>query len=350
MRFKILVISIIFSSCYLSDELPPDQSVWEYDIPANVNLHQGSLLRIDDSLKSMRFQQLQGLIIIKDDKLVYENYYKGDSRQSINNLSGASMAVTVAAIGVAVDNGLFTLDDKIQDYLPEYASFFEDDNNKTFITIRHLLANKSGISWSNGDIFEMKSADDWVQYVLSKPMQAPAGLQFNINTGSGVLLAKIIENQSNQSFQEFINLNIYQPLGISSATISQDNNANYGANDGIGLSLLDLTKLGYLMLEEGIWNGRRVLDPNFVEEATSIQTNVSGTYNAGYSWRRFGENFEDIFFVDYQDIYFITGELGQHLYIIPSKKMVIAIDAENYFFGFGNPSLNLLIEISYAIQ
>lgn len=350
MNFKELIILLLLSSCYISDELPPDQTVWNYDLPSNVNLNQSGLLDLNTRIRALEFEQIRGLTIIKDHKLVFENYYGGNSRISINELSTASMAITVAAIGVALDKNLISLDDRIEDYLPEYADIFENDNNKTFITVKHLLLNKSGLSWSADDPFLMKSSPDWVRYVLAKPMQASAGLQYNLDSGSGILLAKIIANQSGQSFQDFVDIHIFQPLQITNSTIAKDSNDNYNGEFGISLSHLDFTKIGYLMLEEGIWNGRRIIDPNFVEEATTLQTNVSGRYNSGFFWKKFGDDFQNAFGINYEDVYFITGEIGQHLYVIPSKKMVIAIDAENYFFDFRNPSLNLLVEISYLIQ
>lgn len=350
MKYLTLFISLLFSSCYIGEELPPDQTTWEYDLPENVNLDQFSLGELDIRIRGLEFEQVGGLIIIKDDKLVYENYYLDNDRSTLNSLNGVSMAITIAAIGIAEENRLFSLDDKIQDYLPEYAYVFEDNNNKTFITIRHLLLGKSGISWSNNDYFEMTQTNNWVRYILEKPMQAPAGLQFNPNNAIGLLLAKIIESTSGLTFSEFVNQNIFKPLEISNFTIDQDSEGNYDGATGIKLPLLDLTKIGYLMLEEGTWNGRRVLDPNFIEESTSIQTNVSSRFKSGYYWSRFGEDYENFLGINHEDFYFITGELGQHLYIIPSKKMVIVIDAENFFFGFGNPSLNLLAVISYMIQ
>ncbi|MFK7954430.1 MAG: serine hydrolase domain-containing protein [Ekhidna sp.] len=350
MKHAIILIGLLLSSCYISEELPPDQMIWEYELPENVGLDQFRLAELNNKIKFLEFEQLAGLIIIKDDNLVYENYYLENDRSTLNTLDGASMAITVAAIGIAVENGLFSLDDKIQDYLPEYDDVFKDNNNKTFITIRHLLLDKSGLSWSFNDYFDMIQTNNWVRYILEKPMQAPAGLQFNPNEAIGLLLAKIIESKSGLTFNEFVNQNIFKSLGISNFTIDQDSEGNYDGATGINLSLLDFTKIGYLMLEEGIWNGRRVLDPNFIEEATSIQTDVSATIGSGYSWTRFGNNFEDFFGINHEDFYFITGDLGQHLYIIPSQKMVVVIDAENFFFGFGNPSLNLLTEISYMIQ
>lgn len=370
MRFKLLFTSLLFSSCYLSEELPPDQTIWEYDVPSSVGLDQEALLFLNFRIKEIEFQQIRGLVIIKNDKLVFENYYTGDNRESINSLQGASMPFSVAAIGVAVDKGLLSLDDKIEVHLPEYADVFASDNNKTFITIGHLLLNKSGISWNEGifelvggftkdgdiipnpqnDINKMKESEDWVRYVLEKPMEAPAGLRFSINSGSGVVIAKIIENVSGQSFHDFLSINILNPLTISSVTLTEDSFGVSNGGDGISISLLDWAKFGYFMLEEGIWQGRRVLDPNFVTDAVGFQTSVDNQYTSGYIWRQFGDAFQDRLGIDHNDIYFIPGEFGQHMYVIPSEKMVVVVDAENYFSGFGNPSLNLLAEITFMIQ
>jgi CubicO group peptidase (beta-lactamase class C family) len=370
MKFGIPFIILLFSSCYLSEELPPDQTIWEYGVPSSVSLDQDALLYLNYRIKKFEFQQIQGLIIIKDGKLVFENYYQGDNRKSINSLNGASMSFTVAAIGVALDKGLLSLDDKIEKYLPAYAEVFAADNNKTFITIGHLLLNKSGLSWNEqlfdlvggfttegdiipnlqNDINKMKESEDWVRYVLEKPMEAPAGVRFSINSGTGVILAKIIENISDESYDNFLSTNVLNPLSINSLILSQDSLGLPNGGDGVFISLLDWTKFGYLMLNEGIWKGRRILDPNFVNEVAGFQTSVDNQFTSGYIWRQFGDSFQDKLGIDHKDIYFIPGEFGQHMYIIPSKKMIVAMDAENYFSPFGNPSLNLLTEITFMIQ
>lgn len=358
MKFKTIFILLILSSCYISDEVPPDQEIWGYELPSKNGLSDNLLLVLDNSVKTGTFQEIHGLIIIKEESLVFENYYYGRSRNSVQNIGNAGLSFTLAAIGVAEDKRILSIDDPIADYLPEYEDIFTTDPNKQAITIEHLLIHKSGFSWNESnqpfslmnDLNLMKSSDNWVRFVLEKPMEAPAGFRTNLNTGSGVLLAKIIEEASGQSFDQFLQDNIFNPLTISSCNIETDPEGNFNGGDGISASLLDWTKLGYLYLNEGTWQNRKIIDPNFILDATSIQTEVSGLYNLGYIWRFFGDDLTEYFGIPHDEFYFIQGEIGQHMYIIPSEKMIVSIFAENYFAGFFNPSLSLYTEITNSFQ
>ena len=372
MRFKSIFCVLFLSSCYVGQELEPDQDIWEYAQPNEVGLSREALLGLNDRIKLNEFLEVNGLIIIKDDKLVFENYYTRylddfqqvfretdlNRRSEAISLSSAGMIFTLAAVGVADDKRIISIEDPIMDYLPEYEQVFEDDPDKQSITITHLMSHRSGFSWNESiqpfsefnDLNLMKASEDWVRFVLEQPLEAPPGLRFNLNTGGGILLAKIIETASGQNFDTFLQENVLDPLSITTLTLDTDEQGNFNGGDGISVSLLDWTKLGYLFLNEGIWQNRKILDPIFVNNATSIQSVVSGTYNMGHIWWLFGDNFSETFGISHDDIIYIPGELGQHLYIIPNQNMIVSIFAENYFLRFQNPSLNLFAEITYSFQ
>lgn len=328
-------------------------------------MDQNYLLALDESIKAENFQIIEGLIIIKNDKLIYENYYFNEfGRHTTKNIGSAGLSFALAAVGIALDKGLFSIDDPIANYLPSYSDRFSADPQKGAITIRHLLTHRSGISWNessafaavNNTLIAMKNEQDWIGYVLDQPMEAPPGLRDNFNTASGIILARIIENTSGLDYQSFLLENLLEPLTITSLSIEQSPQGLYNGGDGYSLSLLDWTKLGYLFLNEGIWQGRKIIDPNFIDEAASVQYNIQAnrTYgiefeNIGYVFALFGDQSLNRFGVDHDDIFYSFGRLGESLYMIPSEDMVIGILADNYF-GFDFLSLNLLAEITYSIQ
>ncbi len=362
MKFRYLICWLIVSACYVGEEVPPDQIVWEYGRPKDFSVSEDSLLFINSKLLTNQltreeFGFLTGLIIIKNNHLIFENYYLGETREVRRNIGQGSLIFTLAAIGVAEDKNLLSINDLISEHLPEYSEIFQADSDKEVITIEHLLTHKSGFSWNESifpiispqsDLNIMRSNNDWIQYILEKPLEAPPGLRFNLNTATGLILAKIIENASGMDYLTFLDENILSPLTIESLTVETDPEGNFNGGFGISTSLIDWTKLGYLILNEGIWNGRKIIDPNFIQDATSLQTQVTGNYSLGYVWWLFGENFETSFGIESDEIFYVPGELGQHLYIIPSENVIVSIFAENYFFGFNNPSLKLFGEITYA--
>ncbi|MEQ9406044.1 MAG: serine hydrolase [Cyclobacteriaceae bacterium] len=362
MRIPVIFLFLfsIMSSCYTGDEVPPDQTTWEYDEPGSNGLSEDNLLELNERISLNQFQFINGLIIIKNNKLVFENYYNNYGRHSVIALDRASVVFTVAALGIALDEGLLSLTSPIYEFLPEYQVFFNDDVTKQDITIEHLLTHRSGLSWNeslaafidneDNNLNQMMSSQDWISFILDRPLQAIPGSFYNLNSGTGVILAKIIENASGRPFFDYLKENLIDLIGITSLSIRQDPSGNYDGGRGISATLIDWTKFGSFMIDKGIWNNRKIIDPNFISEATKFQAPVSAWYNLGYGWWLFGDNFEDSFPIPKDNIYYIPGEIGQHLYIIPDQNMIISIAAENFFFGFGNPSLNLFSEITTSIQ
>lgn len=373
MREKLSFIALfLLSSCYIADDVADDQTIWEYSTPDNEGLSSQGLLNINELIKINQFQEINGLIIVRNDKIIFENYFTRvvDSLGRVNreptlskrhlttNIGSAGLSFALAAVGVADDRRLLSLDDPIANYLPEYSDVFTDDPDKATITIEHLLVHRSGFSWNESiqpfstenDLNRMKLSNNWVRYILERPLEAPPGLRYNYNTGVGLLLAKIIENASGQGYDTFLEENIFNLLTISTFEVELDPHGNFNGGDGVAISLLDWTKLGYLFIKNGEWLDRRILDPNFIADATSAQYNISETLSLGYLWQRFGNNFFNSFLIDHEEIYYMRGLIGQHIYIIPSENMIVSIFAENYFFGIVNPSLNLFAEITNTLQ
>ncbi len=373
MRLSILLIVLIFTySCHISDDVVPDQEIWEYALPNDEGLSSQGLLEINESIQFNQFLETNGVIIIRNDKLIFENYYNRvedlnglvsrnptlRNRDEATNIDIAGIVFALTAIGVAEDKRLLSISDPIANYLPNYSDIFNDDLQKEQITIAHLLTHRSGLAW-NESIFpfsiendrnQMKLSNDWIRFILEKPVAAPAGLQYNINSGMGIVLAKIVENASGQDYVTFLRENVLELITIASFTIEVDPQGNYNSGDGIAVSLIDWTKLGYLYLNEGTWNGRRILDPNFVLESTSVQDAISGTFSQGYIWQQYGDDLSMFFGIPHDEIYFIRGNIGQLLAVIPSENMIVSIFAENFFFGFLNPSVNLIAEITNTFQ
>ncbi len=351
-----LILPLFLFSCYISpDGLPPDQQIWEYDQPDNVGFSNSELLTINSDIALDVYGFVDGLIIIKDNKLIFENYYHDLSRQSRISIGRGTLAFTVNAIGIAIEQGVLNLQDAIYTHLPEYASIFEADVLKKNITIAHLLAHRGGFSWNetippsdpgNNDLAQMRNSDDWIRYILNQPLEASPGLRFNMNSGTGIILAKILKNTTGMRMDDFLTNEVFTPLTITSISFDLDNAGNIDGGSGASLTLLDWTKFGHLMLENGIWRGRRIVDPNFIKESTTVQSPVSRHYNLGYAWWLFGDSFENSYRFDKDDVFFISGESGQHLYIVPTEKMIISIHAQNFLFGFNTPSLSLFSDIA----
>lgn len=362
---KILLIASMFvlASCYLSEELPPDQDIWAYGLPSSTGLSDSSLLTLDANLKTANHGFVTGLIVIKNDHLVFENYYNSSSRYRLHPIGRATFTVTILMLHELIADGyIASLDAPIHTYLPSYEAIFADDPRKKAITFRHLLAHRSGLSWneslvntqrSDSDFLQMRSTSDWVGYVLSRPLESEPGLRTAINTGSGVILMKIFKNVlGSQDLQTYFEDRLFSALEITNFTWNTTPDNIPDGSTGLNLTAMDYAKIGYLTLQEGRWaNKQRVIDREWMLDITSAQVPVGFDYSLGYGWWVFTEDFLSRYLYGIDNIYFISAEGGQNIYVIPDQQMVVCIMAENYYYtSIFNPSLVILLKTLEAAE
>ena len=364
MRYLSAVILLITlcTSCYVSEELPADQKAWEYDFPSNVGLNNSALYTLDNQIDSRNYAEINGLIIIKDDKLVFENYYNGHTRTSIHPIGRATTGVAALVLGLMIEQGLIAnLDIPISNYLPEYQNIFDTNPSKKNITFRHLLSNQMGVSWNEytvnterveSDFYQMKLQSDWAAYVLSQNQEAPPGLRLVLNSGSSMLLSKIFESiLIDITLEEFIDQEVFKPLNIVNYEWSYDPSGTLDLCTGLSISTLDFTRLGYLMLNEGRWTDkRRVINRDWILDCTIAQTPFLEDLDFGYFWWVFSDQFNSIY-TNNNKAYWITGYRGESIYVVPEEKMVITVMANNPYSNIVyNQSMNVYLKIIDALN
>ncbi|MEQ8472263.1 MAG: serine hydrolase [Marinoscillum sp.] len=354
-RYLTILSIFLFSGCYVGEELPPDQNVWEYGLPREFSMSETDLFSIDTRLSNRENGQINSLIIIKDDHLVFENYYNGYKRPTIQKIDRATNAVTTLVLGLLIEDGLIpNIDVAIKDYLPDYQDIFEGDDQKSQITIRHILNHKSGLPWDeyithpenvNSDFQEMRAKSDWCRHILGLPMEAPPGLRIVLNSGASIILSSIFQNALGETkLETYIDEKLFQPMDITNYEWEYDPSGNLNLGRGLSLNTIDFTKLGYLMLLEGRWSDRsRIINRDWVLDSQELHILLNEQFGFGYGWWAFTDQFEQQRFRGY-DTYFLSGSLGQNLYVVPELNFIVAIAGENFFNStIYNPSLDIFI-------
>lgn len=352
---------LLLSGCFVGEELPADQNVWEYGLPREHGMSETDLYALNSRITNRESGQINSLIIIKNDHLIFENYYNGYKRATTQKIGRATNIVTSLTLGLLLEEGYFPdIDVLIKDYLPDYQDVFEGDSLKSQITIRHILNHKSGIPWDeyithpeniNSDFQSMRLKSDWTRYMLERPMDAPPGLRIVLNSGASIILAKIFQNVlGEEPLEAYIHDHLFAPLSITDYTWEYDPSGTLNLGRGLSIKALDFTKLGYLMLLEGRWTDkRRVINREWVLDCQELHILLNQQFGFGYGWWAFSDQFESQYLRGY-DTYFVSGALGQNLYVLPELNIVIAIGGENYFStSIYNPSLDIFIRCLASI-
>ena len=141
-NIKPFFLLILLSSCMFSNEkLAPDQQTWNYALPNQFNLIDTEFLDLNKAILNDEFKNINALVIIKDDQLIFENYYLDQQREDLNNIDNATNVLTSIAIGMAIDDGyLISIETPIADLLPEYENELSTDSP---VSYTHLRAHET---------------------------------------------------------------------------------------------------------------------------------------------------------------------------------------------------------------
>ncbi|MEM8893581.1 MAG: serine hydrolase [Bacteroidota bacterium] len=331
---------LLLSSCYFNEEEIRDSSPWKYATPTSVGLNELTLLELDNDLREGGFDRIRGVVAVKDNKLVFENYYEGDERGSLQFLSGATISVMSILTGIALDRGyLDSIQTPINVFFPDYTAIFDLEPIKNDITVEHLLLMRSGLAWyetgspilnQNNSLNGLTTSNDWIEYALSRDVDATPGLRYAYNSSHGVLLAEILARASGKSFVDFADEVLFEPLDIISSDWQTDAFGHVNGGFGLSIPLMDFAKLGYLFINEGMWEGQRIVSEAWINQSTEQQFRIDRFSDFAYSWHLFSELSSFSAILPQNDTFFAEGAGGQYLFVVPHQNFVLAVTADNF--------------------
>ena len=285
--------------------------LWVKDSLFNKNPLPESLV---DELKQTK---TASLLVIKNGKLLHEEYWDGYNQNSKTNSFSMAKAITVMLVGKAIEQK------KIKSLDEKFASFFQNYNNVEFgkyLTLADLAQMEAGLNWKedynnpflpNAKAYYGKSLEE---AVLLKGFKAKPGTNFEYQSGATQLLGFALRKSLDKTIAEFASENLWQPLGM-------EQNAEWNTDDFgmektfccINSNSRDFAKLGQLFLNDGQFDSKQVLNSNFVQEMRTPTKLSKGAYGLGL-WIN-----EDVAIKHY----YFRGLYGQYIIMIPEKQMVI---------------------------
>lgn len=264
---------------------------------------------------------LHSLMIVRNGHVVAEGAwapYRSDVFHAMNSLS---KSFTSTAIGLAVDEGKLSIDDPVISFFPEEVTPAIADNMQD-LKVRHLLSMTTGHTVDTIPIMSMSADGNWVKAFLETPIERPPGTHFLYNTGASYMLSAILYRATGEQLLDWLRPRLFEPLGITGVTTMVCPRGIHAGGYGMFMTVGDVAKFGQLYLQEGVWEGRRILSESWVRMATSRQAdngdNPSSDWNQGYGFQ---------FWLCRHGAYRGDGAFGQFCVVIPHKQAVVAITA-----------------------
>ncbi|SNR44709.1 serine hydrolase [Flavobacterium sp. ov086] len=278
------------------------------------------------------YQNVHSVLIIKDGKLVFEEYFYDNNKAKLHELRSATKSFVSALTGIAIDKGF------IKDKSETVLSYFSDytfknlTDDKKQITIENLLTNQSGLDCdvsnpkSEGNETIMNYSDDWIQYTLDLPMVDVPGGKGMYCSGNPITMGKIIERATKMPLPEFAKQTLFKDLGIKNFKWNFKPDASSAETFcQVYLSSRDMAKFGLLYLNKGLWNGKQVVSKDWVEQSLTKHSVVQGV-NYGYLWWIKYLNVDGVKYNGKA----AQGNGGQKIYIWEDQNMITVITGGNY--------------------
>ena len=186
-------------------------------------------------------------------------------------------SVTSLLIGIAQDDGLLSIDDRVADFVPAWR-----DTASSAVTIRDLLTNTSGREWdSRIDYREMAlKAEDKTAFAIALGQESPPGTEWVYNNSAVQVLEAVLEAATRTPVAEYAEVRLFAPLGMHSSRVESDAAGNANLFAGLWTTCGDLVRLGQLIISSGLSSrGTRLISAEYIEQATG---GPSTSMNAGY--------------------------------------------------------------------
>jgi hypothetical protein len=268
------------------------------------------------------FKKTLGVVVVYDNELIGENYLDGYDAWTKFHSWSMTKSVTGAMAGALVQEG--RLDIKASADIPEW-----DGDGRKNITVENILHMSSGLEWvenyftiSDATVMLMQS-DDMIASVTGCELAHEPGSFWNYSSGDANLLSGLIKNAigNQEEYHGYAYTRLFHRIGMLNTMVETDASGLFVASSYSYGSTRDWARFGLLFLNNGIFERDTVLTREWVEYMRTPAPASNGQY-AGTFWLK-EPDVENALVDVPDDLYFADGFLGQRVYIIPSKKLVV---------------------------
>lgn len=285
---------------------------------------------------------LHSLLLMRRGHVVTEGWWAPYRADQVQLLYSLSKSFTSIAIGIAVGEGLLSLDDQVATFFPDKAPD-SPPPSVTALRVRHLLAMSSGHATDTAQALRA-GGPDMVRTFLSIPPDREPGTLFCYNQGCTYTLSAILQTLTGQRLLDYLRPRLLDPLGIEEATwLRSEDGVDLGFS-GLHVATESIAKLGQLFLQNGWWDGQQLVPEAYIEQARSRQIDNSA-WSENPDWQQ-GYGFQ--LWLCRSGAYRGDGAFGQFCVVLPQADAVIACTAQvaamqaqaNLFWDHLRPALS----------
>jgi CubicO group peptidase (beta-lactamase class C family) len=277
-----------------------------------------------------KYGKLHAVLMIHKGDLIAEQYYNGWKSEELHYMASTTKSFSAILTGIAIDKG------KIEDVNQAMIAYFQDyptlktDSLKTRITIKNLLNNASGFAWDEQSLpvdnpnnmgVQMDKLEDWLNASLELPMETMPGTKYVYSGPNNIIVGEIIKRASGKNVEDFAAENLFKPLGITEYHWFVKNGI-CDLGGGLKLKCRDIAKYALMHLNKGKWKDKQVVSSEWIEETFEPRLVIKHPRYSCFQWQMVKTEYGF-------DSWYIPGNGGQIINVVPELDLVIVINADN---------------------
>ncbi|BFO64588.1 hypothetical protein KCF3NO3_05710 [Chryseobacterium sp. KCF3-3] len=229
---------------------------------------------LNKKIAENRFKNITGIIVIKEGKLLLEEYFNGSGRDSLQDTRSVGKSFSSALTGIAIKDGYLKSENQKLSEFYDLKLFKNYSSQKDNVTIKSLLTMSSGFDGNDenyespGNEENMYPTENWVKFTLDLPMtENPIGKNWNYFTAGVVLSGDILDKSVPHGLKNYADQKLFQPLGITNYKWQFTPQQKPSLAGGLRMKALDFAKFGQLYQNNGIWNGKTLLSKEWIKKS-----------------------------------------------------------------------------------
>ncbi|MFD0020716.1 serine hydrolase domain-containing protein [Streptomyces sp. NPDC058382] len=304
--------------------MPTHRALLPRSAPAASGISSRSISTLLDRLEA-RSVECHSIMVVHHGHVVAEGWWAPYSAERPHLLYSLTKSFTSIAVGLAVADGLLSLDDRVVQVLPDHVPADISEQGSR-ITVHHLLSMTAGHPTDSLDEAWQLEPDDLVQGFLKLPFATAEGTLHTYDNSTTFILARMVERVTGLGLPEFLDERLFKPMGVDHADWDRVKSGAAFGFHGLHLTTEAIAVFGELLLRGGRFGDRQLVPREWVELATGRHIDCvkfkDGAYDADFSC---GYGYQ---FWMSRHGYHGHGAFGQQCVVIPSHDLVVAVTAQ----------------------
>lgn len=281
------------------------------------------MISLDSFIQRVKKEDIhmRGMMVMQHGKEVASHYWIFEERRNIHS---ASKTFCAMAVGVAVSEGYFKLEDRVAQYFPDK---LPENPSKWLLELKveNLLTMTAGFSESIEETFRYLTEEDVLKKYFAREVTSIPGTHYQYDTGNPYVLAALIQRTTGISLRSYAHLKFMKQIGIINAPWPDCLQGITNGGSALMLTTKEMALFGQLLLQKGKWNDEQLIPADYIEKASSWLVTADpqeARPPRGYGYLTWSGIWQD----KYPKSYYASGSWGRYIIVIPELDAVVVLN------------------------